>query len=159
MIKFRAPDENIGYIIMCQIFIAFAGGSLVICEQIAAMAAAKHQQVAVVLAVEGMFSSIGGAIGSSVAAAIWTGVFPKKLAEHLPQESLANLTDIYGALTTQLSYPVGTPTRDAIIVSYGEAQKLMLIASTAVLVLAIGSVAVWRDIDVKKFKQVKGMVF
>jgi MFS family permease len=159
MIKFRAPNENIGYIIMCQIFIAFGGGALVICEQIAAMAAASHQQVAVVLAVEGMFSSIGGAIGSSVAAAIWTGVFPKQLAKHLPQESLANLTMIYGSLTTQLSYPVGTATRDAIIVSYGEAQKLMLISATVVLVLAIISVAVWRDIDVKKFKQVKGMVF
>jgi hypothetical protein len=159
MIKFRAPNENIGYIIMCQIFIAFGGGALVICEQIAAMAAASHQQVAVVLAVEGMFSSIGGAIGSSVAAAIWTGVFPKQLAKHLPADSLANLTSIYGSLTTQLSYPVGTATRDAIIISYGEAQKLMLIAATAVLVLAIASVAVWRDINVKKFKQVKGMVF
>jgi MFS family permease len=159
MIRFRAPNENIGYIIMCQIFIAFSGGALVICEQIAAMAAATHQQVAVVLAVEGMFSSIGGAIGSTIAAAIWTGVFPKQLAKHLPEDALANLTDIYGSLTVQLSYEVGTPTRDAIIISYGEAQKLMLITATVVLVLAIGSVAVWRDIDVKKFKQVKGMVF
>jgi len=73
MIAFRQPDVNIGYIVMCQIFIAFSGGTLVICEQMAVMAAASHQHVAVVLAVEGMFASIGGAIGSTVAAAIWTG--------------------------------------------------------------------------------------
>jgi len=73
MIAFRQPDVNVGYVIMCQIFIAFAGGTLVICEQLAAMAATSHQLVAVVLAVEGMYSNIGGAIGSTVAAAVWTG--------------------------------------------------------------------------------------
>jgi hypothetical protein len=35
-----------------QIFIALGGGALVICEQLAAMAATSHQYVAVVLAVE-----------------------------------------------------------------------------------------------------------
>jgi hypothetical protein len=70
MIKFRQPDHNVGYLVMCQIFIAFSGGTLVICEQIAVMAASTHQYVAVVFAVEGMFSNIGGAIGSTVAAAI-----------------------------------------------------------------------------------------
>ena len=65
MIQFRQPDVNVGYIIMCQIFIAFAGGTLVITEQIAVMAATTHQYVAVVLAVQYMFSSIGGAIGQT----------------------------------------------------------------------------------------------
>lgn len=32
MIQFRQADVNIGYIVMCQIFIAFAGGTLVICQ-------------------------------------------------------------------------------------------------------------------------------
>ncbi|KAG9234231.1 putative siderophore iron transporter mirB [Amylocarpus encephaloides] len=160
MIQFRAPGVNIGYIIMCQIFIAFGGGALVICEQIAAMAACpSHQTLAVVLAVEGMFSSIGGAIGSSVSTAIWTSVFPKQLGIHLPAEAQSNLTTIYESLIVQLSYAEGTPIRDAIIVSYGEAQKLMLIAATAILVLAIPSVIVWRNINVKEHKQVKGMVF
>ncbi|KAJ1677952.1 hypothetical protein EV182_005093, partial [Spiromyces aspiralis] len=45
MIKFRQPDTNIGYICMCQVFIAAAGGTLVICEQLAAMAAVGHQYV------------------------------------------------------------------------------------------------------------------
>lgn len=158
MIAFRQPDTNIGYIIMCQIFIAFSGGTLVICEQVAVMAATSHQYVAVVLAVESMFSNIGGAIGSTVAAAIWTGVFPVKLMEYLPEDALENFDLIYGDLTTQLSYEVGTPTRDAIVRAYGDAQRLMLISATCILVLALGAVAVWRDIKVKDFKQVKGRV-
>jgi hypothetical protein len=43
MIKFRQPDHNVGYLVMCQFFIAFSSGTLVICEQIAVMAASTHQ--------------------------------------------------------------------------------------------------------------------
>ncbi|RDW59856.1 putative siderophore iron transporter mirB [Coleophoma cylindrospora] len=158
MIKFRQPDSNIGYIVMCQIFIALGGGALVICEQVAVMAVTTHQYVAVVLAVQAMFTNVGGAIGQTIAGAIWTGVFPKKLAQNLPAESIGNLTDIYGSLVVQLSYEVGSPTRIAIQKSYGETQKLMLIASTVVLILAIAATAVWRDVNVKNLKQVKGVV-
>jgi hypothetical protein len=147
-----------GYIVMCQIFIAFGGGTLVIGEQIAVMAATSHQYVAVVLAVEGMFTSIGGAIGSTVAVAIWTGIFPDRLQRYLPAESAADFDLIYGDLTQQISYEVGSPTREAIARAYGDAQRIMLISSTVVLVLAILGVAIWRDINVKNFKQVKGTV-
>ena len=37
MIHFRQPNQGIGYVIMCQIFIAFGGGSLIICEEMAVM--------------------------------------------------------------------------------------------------------------------------
>ncbi|KAH6721768.1 siderophore iron transporter [Leptodontidium sp. MPI-SDFR-AT-0119] len=158
MLKFRQPDSPLGYIIMCQIFIAFSGGSLVICEQVAVMAATTQQYIAVVIAVENVFTYTGGAIGSTIAGAIWTGVFPKKLVEYLPAESQGNFTSIYGDLTIQLSYPVGSPTRIAIQDAYGEAQKMMIIAATAVLAIAVVCVAFWRDIKVKDFRQVTGNV-
>ncbi|KAL7624099.1 MFS siderochrome iron transporter 1 [Parahypoxylon ruwenzoriense] len=158
LIHFRQPHTYINWIIMCEILYAFAGGACVIGEQMAVMAAAAHQHVAVVLAMEGMFSSIGGAIGSTVSAAIWTGLFPKRLADYLPPESQANLTDIYSQLPVQLSYPIGSPTRDAIILAYGEAQKWMFVAATAITGLGLVCVAMWRDIKVKDFKQVKGTV-
>ncbi|KAJ4857436.1 major facilitator superfamily domain-containing protein [Trichoderma breve] len=159
MIHFRQPDVNIGYIIMCQIFIAFAGGTIVICEQTAAMAATSHQYVAVVLAIEAMASSIGGAVGSTVAAAVWQAVFPKKLGQYLPESAQGNLTDIYGSLDVQLSYPMGSPERIAIQQAYGDSQKMMLIAGTAVLSLSVVGTAMWRNIDVREHKQVKGTVF
>ncbi|KKY22641.1 putative siderophore iron transporter [Phaeomoniella chlamydospora] len=158
MIHFRQPDTNIGYVVMCQIFIAFGGGTLVICEQIAAMAAAKHENIATVLAIESMFSSIGGAIGSTVSAAIWTGTFPKALEEYLPENAQADLYTIYGSLVQQLSYPVGSETRDAINKAYGVSQRYMCIAGTSILVIGVAATAVWRDIKVKDFKQVKGTV-
>jgi MFS family permease len=156
MIHFRQPDTNIGYVVMCQIFIAVAGGTLVICEQMAAMAATTHQYVAVVLALEGMFASVGGAIGSVVAIAVWTSVFPQKLAELLPAGT--DVAAVYGDITIQLSYPPGSPERIAINAAYGAAQKCQCIAATAVLVVALGSVLVWRDIKVSDYKQAKGVV-
>ncbi|KAI2783264.1 MFS general substrate transporter [Daldinia loculata] len=158
LIHFRQPGTHLGWIIMCEILYAFAGGACVIGEQMAVMAAAAHQHVAVVLAMEGMFSSVGGAIGGTVSAAIWTGVFPEALAKYLPAESQANLTEIYGQLPIQLSYPVGSPTRDAIILAYGDGLRWMFVAATAITGLGLVSVAFWRDIKVKDFKQVKGRV-
>lgn len=158
MIHFRQPDVNIGFIIMCQIFIAFGGGTMVICEQMAVMAATTHQYVAVILALESMFSSIGGAIGGTIASAIWTGVFPKRLALYLPESAQGNVTTIYGSITEQMSYPQGSPERIAINRAYGDAQKYMLIAATVVQAASFVSVYVWRDIKVKDFKQVKGLV-
>ncbi|OQO05810.1 hypothetical protein B0A48_09905 [Cryoendolithus antarcticus] len=159
MIHFRQPDQNIGFIIMCQIFIAFGGGTLVICEQLAAMAATSHQYVTVVLAGEGMFSSVGGAIGSTVAAAIWMGTFLPNLHKYLPADEQVNSSTIYGDLVTQLSYAKGTAARAGIDRAYGETQKIMCVAATTALVLAIAGVMMWRDINVKHNKQVKGLVF
>lgn len=159
MIHFRQPNENVGYIVMCQIFIATAGGTLVICEQMAVMAATSHEFIAVVLAIEAMFSNVGGAIGSTVASAIWTGVFPKHLAKYLPASEQQNLTAIYGSIVTQLSYPYGSETRNAIARAYGDSQKYMLIAATAIQAISMVSVLFWRDIKLDTVKQNKGLVF
>ncbi|KAF2747660.1 siderophore iron transporter mirB [Sporormia fimetaria CBS 119925] len=159
LIHFRQPDVNVGYIVMTQIFIAFAGGACVITEQIAAMAVTDHQYVAVVLAVEGMFSSIGGGIGSSIATAVWTSVFPAALKKYLPADVYASNYDmIYADINTQTSYARGTPARIAIEQAYGDAQKYMNIGGTAILALAIPAVLVWKDVKVSNFKQVKGRV-
>ncbi|KAI0025157.1 major facilitator superfamily domain-containing protein [Xylariomycetidae sp. FL0641] len=158
LIHFRQPGTDVGYIVMCEILIAFAGGACVITEQVAVMAAAAHQHVAVVLAVEGMFASVGGAVGLSIASGIWTGIFPKRLREYLPAESQADWATIYGELTEQLKYPMGSPTRDAIIRAYSDAQKWMFVGATAITVLGLFCVMAWRDIKVKNFKQVKGRV-
>jgi hypothetical protein len=158
MIVFRQPNVNIGYIVMCQLFIAFGGGTLVICEQVGAMAATTHQYIAVVLAILSVFTSIGGAIGQSIAGAVWGGTFSSDLARFLPPESQSNATVIAGDITVQLSYPLGDPTRSGIQNAYGNSQRLMLIAAAAITALGFPAVFMWRAIDTRKRKQVKGRV-
>lgn len=159
MIKFRHPGVNIGYIVMSQIFVAFGGGTNSVCQQVAIMSVVKHQHIAVVLAIQSMAASIGGGIGRSISGAIWQGVFPGKLREYLPESERQNWAKIYGDLTVQLSYPVGSPTRDAIQSAYADGQRAMLIGATAIYAIGFVAVAFWRNVNVKNIKQVKGLVF
>jgi MFS family permease len=158
LIHFRHAGTALGWIIFVEILYAFAGGACVICEQVAVMAAASHQHIAVVIAVEGMFSSVGGGIGGTVAGAIWSGVFPRKLMEYLPEESKDQFAAIYGDLTKQISYPVGSATHQAITMAYDDALKNMFIAATAITAIGLAGVIAWRDIKLKEFKQAKGNV-
>ena len=127
-------------------------------SQVGAMAATTHQYIAVVLAMLSIFNAIGGAIGSSVAGAIWGGTFTEDLARFLPPESVADAPLIAGNLTMQLSYPIGSPTRIGIQNAYGNSQRIMLIAATAITVLGFPAVAIWKAIDTRQRKQVKGRV-
>ena len=153
MIKFRQPNENIGYIVMCMLFIAFGGGVLVTSEQTSLMAISKQQDFPALLAVESMIIAIGSAIGSTIAGAIWTRIFPARLMANFPADALENFTSIYGNINVQTSYPVGSPTREAISLSYGQTQRYMLIAATCVYSITLFSVAMWQNIDVRKMKQ------
>ena len=159
LIYFRQPDGNVGYIVMCLIFIAIGQGIVEITDEIAMLAAASHEYVAVCLAILGIFSSIGGAIGSTVAAAIWQNMIPKKLASYLPADQLQNLTEIYGSIDTQLSYPLGSPTRLAIQHAYSDTQEVLMAVSVGLWVIGIVGILMWRNIDTRNVRQVKGHVW
>ncbi|OJI97291.1 hypothetical protein ASPVEDRAFT_79017 [Aspergillus versicolor CBS 583.65] len=122
------------------------------------MSSTTHHRIAAVVAVISVFSSIGGAIGSTIASAIWQSVFPAKLAEYLPLEDRDNLLSIYAMLDVRLGYPVGTPARVAIQRTYADAQAMMLAAGTAIWALGFLAAAMWRDTDVRGLKQVQGRV-
>lgn len=158
MIHFRGQDDGIGYIVMCQIFIAFAGGMLVIGQDMAVMAAADHDGVPMMLSILGLFASLGGAAGNTVASAIYANVFPSTLISNLPAEAKADWADIYlGGYLTQMTYPMGSEIRTAINIAWGDAQKYSCIATTAVVALGLPCIAIWRNVNVDK-KQVPGTV-
>ncbi|KAI0568875.1 MFS transporter, partial [Pyrenophora tritici-repentis] len=146
-------------ILVCQIFIAIAQGVIVICDEIAILATVSHEHVAVCLAVLGIFANTGGAIGLTIASAIWQDILPKKLMEYLPPEELPNFLMIYGDISTQLSYPMGSPTRLAIQHAYADALLRLLAASTGVWVIGAVGVLMWRNINVKDIKQTKGNIW
>jgi hypothetical protein len=153
MIHFRQPDVNIGYVVMCHIFIAFGGGVLVISEQTTLMAVSKQEHFPALLATEAMIISIGSSIGQSIAGAMWNNIFPEQLLKNLPASIVGQMKTIMDDIAVQQSYAWGTPERDAINKSYGDAQKLMLITATCVYIITFVSVALWEDVDVRKIKQ------
>lgn len=159
MIYFRQPHWSVGYSIMCQIFIAFAGGTMIICQQVAVLAAADHNHAASSLAFLNCFGSMGSAIGSSISGAIWTHTLPEALKRRLPESVNGDWKTIYDSLEVQLSYPKGTAVRTAISLAYAESQRSMLIAGTAIMALSLIWTFVIRDIELSKKVQTKGVLF
>lgn len=100
-------------------------------------AVSKRKDIPTLLAMEGMVALIGGSIGSTVAAAMWTGMLPAKLAKYLPADAQKDLTSIYADIKVQSGYAVGSPTRTGINHAYGDAQRLMLIASPCLNVITL----------------------
>lgn len=158
MIHFRVPGDSVGYMVMCQIFIAVAGGTLIIGADMAVMAAADREGVPMMLSMVGLFSSLGGAIGYAVSATIYSNTFPGALQQALPADVVNDYQRIYsGGYIVQKSYPVGSAARQAIDYAWGEYMKYACIAAVATMALGIPAVAVWRNYRVDT-KQNKGEV-
>lgn len=160
MIHFRQPNRGVGYIVMCQIFIALGGAIFIIVQQIAILAAADHQHVAAVLALLYVVGNVGGAVGNTISGTIWTNTFYKALVRYLPDSmATADIEDIYNSLDVQLSYAVGTPERLGIQEAYGYAQTRMLAVGTGIMGLSLIWMLVIKNINVARIEQVRGTVF
>ncbi|KAH9232971.1 hypothetical protein K456DRAFT_53695 [Colletotrichum gloeosporioides 23] len=159
MIYFRRPGQSVGYLVMCQIFTSIGGSVFILCMQVAILAAVDHQHVAAALALLSVCGNIGGSVGNTVSAAIWTNTFDSALERYLPASALDSVADIYGDLDTQLSYPVGSDERIAIQNVYGYAQTRMLAAGTSVMIFGFVAMFMIKNYNLKKMTQTKGLVF
>ncbi|KAF2464536.1 MFS general substrate transporter [Lindgomyces ingoldianus] len=159
LIYFREPTRYLGYIAMCNIFINFGFGILMLTVEIGILAAAAAQQYfAITIALLNLFTYIGNAIGFTISSAIWQGTLPQKLALHLPPEDQGNLTTIFGSIEEQLGYEWGSPTRLAIQHAYADTWRFLLITSVSVWIVGLVSMLVWKNMNVKGVKQNKGYV-
>ena len=159
MIHFRQPNQYIGYIVMCEIFISIGGSVFILLVQMAVLAAVDHQHVAAVLAMLYVSGTMGGAVGYTISGTIWTNTFLKALQRNLPASALPDVMEIYSDLTVQLSYPVGSPERIGIQKAYGYAQTRMLAAGIGIFGLCYIWMFLIRNLNVAKKKQTKGLVF
>ncbi|KAK6715606.1 hypothetical protein SNK04_006556 [Fusarium graminearum] len=159
MIHFRQPGQSIGYLIMCEVFISIAGATFILCMQVGILAAVEHQYVATALATLSVTGNIGAAVGGTISAAIWTNTFEEKLSEYLPASAQENAALITGDLDSQLAYEMGSPERLAIQKAYGYGQARMLGAGTGIMAIAIISLFLIKNYDLRKIKQTKGTVF
>ncbi|KAF2207697.1 hypothetical protein CERZMDRAFT_115046 [Cercospora zeae-maydis SCOH1-5] len=158
MVHFRGGTYGIGYVVMCQIFIAIAGGTLVIGEDMAVMTAADREGVPMMLSIIYLASNIGGSIGTAVSTSIYANTFPQALSQALPADLQSRVQEIYlGGYLLQEKFLPGTVERNAINFAWGQVQRYSSISAVSVLVLAIPAVAVWKNYRVDK-KQNKGVM-
>ncbi|KAI8946086.1 siderochrome-iron transporter MirB [Xylaria longipes] len=155
LIYFRHPGTHVGFLVMCQIFVGIGSEIWSLTAQLAIMATITHQEIAVALALWGLFGSIGASIGLAVAGALWTNILPAKLYEFLPDDAKDQAGEIFSSIIVQLSYPMGTPIRDAIIAAYADVQRKMVIAGAAFLPVCLLCLLLWKNINVKELDEAR----
>lgn len=153
----RHPGTTVASLVVGQCVIGWAGAHL-ICTSLALMANVEHNQIAAVLAIDGLIGSIGRSIGLSIAGAIWNGELQGAITRNLPDNAKDQAAAIYGDIKLQLKYPLGDPIRDGIVEAYGEVQRLLCIAALAIVPFMLFSVLMWRNKPLVD-KQTKGVVF
>lgn len=156
LIPLRQPSTHVGLLAMTQVLNGLGTGLFAACGQLAVMAPVSHQEVAVVIAIWGMFGSIGASIGLAIAGSMWNNILPGELLRRLPEATKANATLIFGDIVTQMSFLDGTPERDAVVGAYADVQRKMVIAGACFMPLVLASIYVWRNVNVKKLEEEKG---
>ncbi|KAF7125351.1 hypothetical protein CNMCM5793_001529 [Aspergillus hiratsukae] len=135
LIRFRGGADGSSHsgIIGGQILLGVAGGLFPYPAQASIQAATKHKHLAVITGIFLASYNVGSAIGNTISGAIWTQVLPGELENRLGNVTLAG--EVYAnPFTFALANPVGTPDRDAVVLAYKHAQKLLCITGICLTV-------------------------
>ncbi|KAL4926555.1 major facilitator superfamily domain-containing protein [Aspergillus undulatus] len=166
-------------IIAAQILISLAAGAIMVADEVAMLAAiaiatpsqclsASAPQhgtgIAISFAVLGVFGNVGTAVGLTIASALWQRIFPTSLAVYLRDGSNGggshgvdvDLDAIYGNISMQLSFPVGSAIRTAIARAYGDALCWMLAVGTGLWVVGFLAAFWCEDVDITSLKTEEG---
>ncbi|CAG8001417.1 unnamed protein product [Penicillium salamii] len=136
MLTCRGEGASHLQILGTQVIVGIGGGLVNVPVQLGVQASASHQEVAAATAMFLTSMEMGGAVGAAISGAVWSSAIPHKLLQYLPEETKDQAGDIFGKLTTALSYPMGSPTRIAINRAYQETMhRLLTLAVIATLPL------------------------
>ncbi|KAH0005585.1 MFS general substrate transporter, partial [Aureobasidium melanogenum] len=132
LLRFRGGLSQSSYagIIAGEVVLGFAGGLFPYPVQTLIQAATQHEHLALVTGLYLALYNIGSAIGSTISGALWTQVLPGELERNLAAVTNNATVAVYAysnPLFFIYDYPVGTPERDAVIVSYRHIQRLLCI--------------------------------
>ncbi|EGY22015.1 siderophore iron transporter mirB [Verticillium dahliae VdLs.17] len=156
LIPFRQPSTSVAVLTITQVLCGLGTGMFATCGQIAVMAVVTHQELAVVIAIWGMFGGIGSSIGFAISGAIWNNELPAQLLKRLPASAIDDAGLIFGDMVLQMSYADGTPERDAIVDSYAYVQRHMVIAGAALAPLCLIAIYLWKNVNVNKLEKEQG---
>lgn len=159
MIRYRVQGSTVGQIVGTQIAVGIGGGMINVPAQLGVQASVRHTDVAAATAIFLTIVEIGGAVGSAISGAVWTGNLLPKLQRYLPPSAQADAVMIFGNLTLAKSYPDGSLERIAIDRSYQETMDVLLIIAVCLAVPLLPLSLLMRNYRLDSIDQkVKGKV-
>ncbi|KAH9932758.1 uncharacterized protein BXZ73DRAFT_46749 [Epithele typhae] len=124
-------------LVLGQLVTSLGAAFQIVGSRVAVQASVPHQDMAIASALLGLCSSIGGAVGSAVAASVWNAEVPRALARLLGGVYDADaLAGIFGSIVVAQA----VPEHAQIVQAYDTAMRPLLIAAlvTAVPPIAAG---------------------
>ncbi|KAK5118290.1 hypothetical protein LTR62_002803 [Meristemomyces frigidus] len=160
MIFFRTQESSLVTIGAAQLIVGIGGGLCHGPAQLGIQASVSHSEVGAATAAFLTLLEIGGAVGSAISGAIWSGNVLPKLEQYLPPETRDRAADIYGSIRlASEGWPMGDPTREAINLAYQETMTKILIVAVCMATPCIFLSLIMKDYKLDEIKQaVAGVV-
>ncbi|GAA5968346.1 hypothetical protein JCM21900_000981 [Sporobolomyces salmonicolor] len=150
MMRSRNLNGSTFELVMSQLIGGVGGGFTTIAAQIGCQAVVGHQDVGIATAIFLTITQIGGAVGGSLAGAVWSTVLPRRLIFHLPAEQHGLIPRIIASLPYALSFPPDSPIRLAIDQSYVDVQKRLNNLAMVMLLPALVAVCSMKNVNLEK---------
>lgn len=133
-----------------QVLLGLGRGFSQIPLQVALQAVVPDAEIGIATAFFLSSSGFGANAGNSISGAIWNTILPRKLQANLPEAARENATAIFRSIVVAQSFEKGTPTRDAIDLSYRQTQQTLAIGSFAISVPLLVLMLLSRNIQLGK---------
>lgn len=125
--------QNTQALIWMQILVGVGGSFSVIGSKVASQASVPHQDLAIVISLLSLWSSIGSAVGSAVASPIWASKMPKYLREYLPDSvSDKQISKFFGNIKSIRSYDYDSEIRQGAITAYSKTMWYLLVPALSI---------------------------
>ncbi|GAA5862310.1 hypothetical protein JCM8547_007597 [Rhodosporidiobolus lusitaniae] len=118
----RSGVRDTARLVMSQVLIGFGGAFSALGNQVALQACVPHTDVALALSLLTLWSTVGGSIGSAIAAAVWNGRMPSNLRRYIPETLVddAGVALFFADITQIKAYAYDSPVRQGAIRAYEE---------------------------------------
>jgi hypothetical protein len=118
--------------VMSQILVGMGGAFSVVGSRVSSQASVPHQDVAIVIALLSLWSSIGAAIGAAIAAVIWSNKMPANLRRYLPASVTdAQVKKFYSNIKTIRTYAYDSDIRQGAITAYRQTLWYLIVPAVA----------------------------
>ncbi|KAG0190611.1 hypothetical protein DFQ28_001781 [Apophysomyces sp. BC1034] len=128
MIPARLPTSSDAFVVISQAIAGLGSGMLDVPLMVAVQSSVPHNDLSIVTALYQMGGSLGSAIGSTMAGAIWNAMLPGQIKKHVP-----GVYD-YEKIVRNIKYAINLPEDqyNGVVTAYGEVQRVLSIIAVCV---------------------------
>ncbi|KAJ7575104.1 major facilitator superfamily domain-containing protein [Mycena floridula] len=133
---YAVKNSSDAVLVSSRIIMSMGGSFSVIGSQVATQASVPHQDMALAMSLLALLTSLGGGIGSAIAAAIWNQRLPQNLNKYLGDSlNATQIEEIFGSITVaRLAEP-----RDLVIKAYNDTAYYLFLPALIITILPIGA--------------------